>query len=53
LSGGGFGGITVHLVQAETAETYAAEVARRYQAKTGLVSEVMICRAGDGAALLQ
>jgi len=52
LSGGGFGGITVHLVQADRAEAYAAEVARRYREKTGLESEVMICRAGDGAALL-
>ena len=52
LSGGGFGGITVHLVQAQHADAYAAELARRYRAKTGLESDVMICRAGDGAGMI-
>jgi len=52
LSGGGFGGITVHLVEASQAETYAAEVARRYHERTGLDADVMICRAGDGAEVL-
>lgn len=52
LSGGGFGGITVHLVQSDRAAAYAAELARRYRERTGLESEVMICQAGDGAALL-
>jgi len=52
LSGGGFGGITVHLVQADQADAYATELARRYRAKTGLESDVMICRAGDGAGMI-
>jgi galactokinase len=52
LSGGGFGGITVHLVDAEEAEGYAAELAKRYREKTGLDSDVMICNVGDGAAVL-
>jgi len=52
LSGGGFGGITVHLVEAIQAEAYAAEVARRYHERTGLDADVMICRAGDGAEVL-
>ena len=52
LSGGGFGGITVHLVVANQAETYATELARRYREKTGLNADVMICRAGDGAVVL-
>jgi galactokinase len=52
LSGGGFGGITVHLVEADKATGYATELAKRYREKTGLDADVMICRVGDGAAVL-
>ena len=52
LSGGGFGGITVHLVEADHAERYAGELARRYRERTGLDADVMICHAGDGAEIL-
>jgi galactokinase len=47
-----FGQLTVHLVEADQAEGYAAELAKRYREKTGLDADVMICRAGDGAAVL-
>lgn len=53
LSGGGFGGITVHLVDAEQAEAYAQRVATAYQTRTGAECETMVCRPGDGAAVLQ
>ena len=52
LSGGGFGGITVHLVQAEQAAVYAKEVADRYRSQSGQTAETMICTAADGAGLL-
>ncbi|MGI6354618.1 MAG: galactokinase [Lentisphaerae bacterium] len=52
LSGGGFGGITVHLVQAEQATAYAEEVADRYRSQSGQTAETMICTAADGAGLL-
>ena len=52
LSGGGFGGITVHLVQAEQAEQYAKAVAAEYQAKTGITPQTFLCHAADGAAVL-
>ncbi len=50
LSGGGFGGTTVHLVEAAAAETYAARLATAYRTRTGIVPETMICQAAAGAA---
>ena len=52
LSGGGFGGITVHLVQAGQAEQYAKSVAAEYQAKTGIAPQTILCHAADGATVL-
>jgi galactokinase len=49
LSGGGFGGITVHLVQAAQAAPYASALGQLYRERTGLVSDIMICTAADGA----
>lgn len=52
LSGGGFGGITVHLVEAEAAERYARLLQEGYLQKTGLETHPMLLTAGDGARLL-
>lgn len=52
LSGGGFGGITVHLVAADEAEAYARRLTTAYEKLTGKRPEVMTCVAGDGAARL-
>ena len=52
LSGGGFGGITVHLVEAAEAETYSHRLATAYESRTDIKPEVMICRAGDGAEVV-
>ena len=49
LSGGGFGGITVHLVEAAAAAAYAQALGERYRQRTGLNSEIMVCNAADGA----
>jgi len=49
LSGGGFGGITVHLVRAEAAEEYRAKLVEAYFKKTGLKTQAMICVAAEGA----
>lgn len=49
LSGGGFGGITIHLVKAVNAETYAAKVCDAYYRRTGIKAESFICSLGDGA----
>jgi len=49
MTGGGFGGCTVNLVQAGNAEEFAAQVSERYQRKTGINPKVYICSAADGA----
>ncbi|MBN1258041.1 MAG: galactokinase [Planctomycetes bacterium] len=49
LSGGGFGGCTVNLVEAEKAEHFAKHLASKYKAATGIAPEMHICRAVDGA----
>ncbi len=49
LSGGGFGGCTVNLVAKDKAESFAQELAKRYEAKTGIKPQMHICRAGEGA----
>jgi galactokinase len=53
LSGGGFGGITVHLVEAAQAAPYAASLGQLYRERTGLVSDIMICTAADGARVYE
>lgn len=52
LSGGGFGGITVHLVEDDEAEQYAARLKAAYMNLTGKDPQPMICVAGEGARIL-
>jgi galactokinase len=52
LSGGGFGGITVHLVRQDEASAYGRALADAYEARLGGRPEVMVCRAAAGAAVL-
>lgn len=49
LTGGGFGGCTVNLVEQDKAAAFAAELGKRYAAKTGITPEIHICHASDGA----
>jgi galactokinase len=49
MTGAGFGGCTVNLVRAETAEAFAEAVRKGYQESLGLKAEVYVCRASDGA----
>ena len=49
LSGGGFGGITIHLVRASEAEQYCSRICAAYKAQTGIDAEHFICSIGDGA----
>jgi len=49
MTGGGFGGCTINLVQAGNAKDFAAQVTERYQRKTGISPKVYICSAADGA----
>lgn len=50
LTGGGFGGSTVSLVDSAHAESVAAELAQRYSAESGYAASSLVCRPADGAA---
>jgi galactokinase len=52
LTGGGFGGCTVNLVEQDQAKAFAAELGKRYAAKTGIAPEIHICHASGGARRL-
>ncbi len=49
LSGAGWAGCTVNLVRADDAGAFAASVTRLFQNATGVVPDVHVCRAADGA----
>jgi len=53
LTGGGFGGCTINLVEQEKAKAFAEELGKRYAAKTGITPEIHICHASDGAHRLK
>jgi galactokinase len=49
LTGGGFGGCTINLVEKDKAAAFAAALKDRYQQATGIDPEIHICRASAGA----
>ena len=49
MTGAGFGGCTVNLVQAEAAEDFARAVGQGYKQRLGLEADVYVCQASDGA----
>lgn len=49
MTGGGFGGCTINLVEATNAELFADEISARYQRSVGIKPGVYICSAADGA----
>lgn len=53
LTGAGFGGCTVNLVERDAAQSFTAELAARYRFRTGLKPEIYICRASDGARMVE
>jgi galactokinase len=53
MTGGGFGGCTVNLVQADAVTLFRSEVSRRYQAATGIQPEIYVCTPADGAGEVQ
>jgi len=52
MTGGGFGGCTVNLVEAEAVSGFKMQVSQLYQAKTGKIPPIYICSAGTGAGLV-
>jgi galactokinase len=49
MTGGGFGGCTVNLVQAEAVDEFAATTRREFARVTGSAPEVYVCIAAEGA----
>jgi len=53
LTGGGFGGCTVNLVEQNYAESFAKTLGERYTAKMGIVPQIHVCNASEGAHRLE
>ncbi len=49
LTGGGFGGCTVNLVEQKEAQAFATELGHRYSARFDIVPEIHVCHASSGA----
>ncbi|QHN04942.1 galactokinase [Granulicella sp. WH15] len=52
LTGGGFGGCTVNLVETGASEGFAQALAAGYEEATGITPEIYICELADGAGLV-
>jgi galactokinase len=51
MTGGGFGGCTVNLVDSAEAQTFAHRVTERYKKKIGVTPDVFICEPANGAGV--
>jgi galactokinase len=49
LTGGGFGGCTINLVERSQAKAFAEELGKRYTAKFGIAPQIHVCHASGGA----
>jgi galactokinase len=49
MTGGGFGGCTINLVESECAPEFARTISRNYERKTGRAGAVYVCSPADGA----
>lgn len=49
MTGAGFGGCTVNLVNSESADAFAARIAESYRQRTGIAPEIYVCSAATGA----
>jgi galactokinase len=53
LTGGGFGGCTVNLVENDKAPAFIQAVGTAYEEKTGIKPEIYLCKASDAAHQLR
>ncbi|MCP3968375.1 MAG: galactokinase [Lentisphaerae bacterium] len=49
LSGGGFGGISIHLVKEESADEYSSRLSAAFKSQTGDEPQIIKCAIGSGA----
>ncbi|HVZ82461.1 MAG TPA: galactokinase [Terracidiphilus sp.] len=49
LTGGGFGGCTINLVEREHAARFSEQLGMRYAGEFGIVPQIMVCHASNGA----
>ncbi len=52
LSGGGFGGITIHLVKDDMQKEYCGSIAELYKKYCSIEPEIIVCRPGAGAGAI-
>lgn len=50
MTGGGFGGCTINLVNADRVAQFKESITRGYQQATGILPQVIVCSAADAAA---
>jgi galactokinase len=48
MTGGGFGGCTINLVQRERVEAFRGQVVEQYERATGKPPEIYVCSAREG-----
>jgi galactokinase len=53
LTGGGFGGCTINLVEQSEAEAFAEALGARYAEQIGIVPQIYVCHASGGAQKLE
>ncbi len=53
MTGAGFGGCAVALVSADAAETFVTSVAQCYREATGITPNLYVCRATNGAEVVE
>ncbi len=49
MTGGGFGGCTINLVESAAVSVFKRNVAEEYSSKTGLAPEIYVSPASEGA----
>jgi galactokinase len=53
MTGGGFGGATINLVDARYAGEFKEKIAKAYQKETGLMPQIYICKPAEGAGSVE
>ncbi len=53
MTGGGFGGCTINLVEVAQAQEFQQKVAAAYKSATGLQPDIYVCKASQGAEAVQ